>query len=296
VDDAAVHHVFPGGWMWMLRFGNGITSAGVAVTEAFATDVGLADGAAAWPRVLDALPSVRDQFVGACAVTEFVHLPRLAWRSSRVVGPGWALLPSAAGVIDPLLSTGFPLTLLGIVRLADAVHAQLASGEDDGAMAEYERRTLGELDATERLVAALYHCMDDFALFKKLSLLYFAAASFGETVRRLGRRERASSFLLCEDPVFGPALEECATRAATRPSGKDREALLARIDDALAPFDVAGLRDAGRRDWYPVRVQDLFAARERLGATTAEIDALIARCGLAVPRPGAAALEGAVAQ
>ncbi len=30
VDDAAVHHVFPGGWIWVLRFNNGLTSAGVA--------------------------------------------------------------------------------------------------------------------------------------------------------------------------------------------------------------------------------------------------------------------------
>ena len=32
VDDAAVHHVFSGGWIWVLRFNNGITSAGVAAT------------------------------------------------------------------------------------------------------------------------------------------------------------------------------------------------------------------------------------------------------------------------
>src|SRR5439155_10681903 len=30
VDDAAVHHIFEGGWLWVLRFNNGITSAGVA--------------------------------------------------------------------------------------------------------------------------------------------------------------------------------------------------------------------------------------------------------------------------
>ena len=55
----------------------------------------------------------------ARAVLPFVHAPRLAFRSARVAGPSWALLPSAAGVIDPLLSTGFPLTLLGILRLVD---------------------------------------------------------------------------------------------------------------------------------------------------------------------------------
>src|SRR5258706_11424791 len=31
-DDAALHHVFPGGWIWMLRFNNCITSAGAALT------------------------------------------------------------------------------------------------------------------------------------------------------------------------------------------------------------------------------------------------------------------------
>jgi FADH2 O2-dependent halogenase len=29
VDDAALHHIFEGGWIWVLRFNNGLTSAGV---------------------------------------------------------------------------------------------------------------------------------------------------------------------------------------------------------------------------------------------------------------------------
>ena len=33
IDDAALHHVFPGGWIWMLRFNNGLTSAGAALTD-----------------------------------------------------------------------------------------------------------------------------------------------------------------------------------------------------------------------------------------------------------------------
>ena len=36
IEDAAVHHVFDGGWMWLLHFNNGVTSAGVAATEAMA--------------------------------------------------------------------------------------------------------------------------------------------------------------------------------------------------------------------------------------------------------------------
>ena len=42
VDDAAVHHVFDGGWVWVLRFCNGVTSAGIAATDALAEELRLA--------------------------------------------------------------------------------------------------------------------------------------------------------------------------------------------------------------------------------------------------------------
>src|ERR1044071_7655104 len=32
-DDSAVHHILPGGWIWVLRFNNGITSAGASATD-----------------------------------------------------------------------------------------------------------------------------------------------------------------------------------------------------------------------------------------------------------------------
>jgi len=49
VDDAAVHHVFPGGWVWVLRFNNGMTSAGVAATDVAAAFVAVAHVGVARP-------------------------------------------------------------------------------------------------------------------------------------------------------------------------------------------------------------------------------------------------------
>jgi tetracycline 7-halogenase / FADH2 O2-dependent halogenase len=278
VDDAAVHHVCPGGWIWVLRFNNGITSAGVAAIHSHADALRLADGASAWERLLASLPRVRAQFRNARAVIPFVYSPRVAFRSAVVTGPRWALLPSAAGVIDPLLSTGFPLNLLGLHRLLDVL--EKAGRARDEALLDYAKQTTDELDATERLVAALYATMQDFELFKRMSLLYFAAASFSETVRRLGRPEKARGFLLHADPRFGPALRACADAAAGRPQGKDREALFQRIDEAIEPFDVAGLRDRSRKDRYPVLAEDLLAAAPKLGATEGEVERLLERCGL----------------
>ena len=137
-----------------------------------------------------------------------MHAPRVAFRCREVVGEKWALLPSAAGVIDPLLSTGFPLTLLGVARLLDILETTVLEPQRRAALAAYERTTQEELDVTEQLVGALYACMADPALFKRLSLLYFAAASYSETVRRLGRPHLAPGFLLNEHPHFGAELRD----------------------------------------------------------------------------------------
>lgn len=280
-DDAAVHHVFNGGWIWILRFNNGLTSAGAALTDERAAALGAADGEAAWHRLLAEFPAVTQQFASARATLPFFFSPRVSFRSARASGPAWALLPSAAGVIDPLLSTGFALTLFGIVRLLDLLERTSPGPERDAALDAYERATLDELDATERLVAALYASMDDPGLFKRLTLLYFAAASFSEAACRLGRPDLAPGFLLSAHPTFGPEMQACALAALSTPRGQAQRTLEARIDRAIEPFDTAGLLDRRRRDWYPVRAEDLVASASKLQATPAEIQDLLERAGLA---------------
>jgi FADH2 O2-dependent halogenase len=282
VDDAALHHVFAGGWIWVLRFNNGLISAGVAATDALASELNLAEGAPAWERLLDRLPGVREQFAGARAQFPFVHAPRLAFLSGYVTGPQWALLPSAAGFIDPLLSTGFPLTLLGVTRLARLWEEAWGREELRARLFGYSMQTTMELVTTERLIAALYSSMDDFELFRALSLLYFAAASFTETARRLGHPELAGdSFLLLDQPVFGPRARYCVDLALRQPTGAPRVELLERIEQTIAPMNVVGLGDRDRHHWYPCRAEDLFAAAPKLSVDRAAIEAMLRRCAFA---------------
>ena len=284
-DAAALHHVFPGGWIWVLRFNNGITSAGAALTDPAAAAVGAADGAPAWDRLLATLPSVQEQFGAARVVYPFVHAPRVAFRARVMWGDRWAMLPSAAGVIDPLLSTGFPLTLLGIPRLLDVLEKTSDGPAREDALRAYAQVTDRELDATEHLVAALYATMSDVLLFKRLSILYFAAASYSEAARRLGRPQLAPGFLLHAHPAFGPELHACATLATAAPHGRARDALLARIDRAIEPFDIAGLLDRTRRDWHPVLSGDLLRAGPKLEASVDEIQRLLERSGFLGDKP-----------
>ena len=63
------------------------------------------------------------------------------------------------------------------------------------------------------------------------------------------------------------------------PSGTARDALFNRIDRAIEPFDVAGLLDRRRRDWYPVLAEDLMANASKLEASMEEVDRLLERSG-----------------
>jgi tetracycline 7-halogenase / FADH2 O2-dependent halogenase len=276
VDDAAVHHVFDGGWIWVLQFNNGITSAGIAATDALARHRNFIDGETAWLRLLDSIPVLQRQFGQAKAERAFTHIPRLSFRSASVAGERWALLPSAAGFVDPLLSTGFPLTLLGLGRLTEIIEHQWDSGSFVKSLREYSTQTEGDLLAAAELIGALYASMDDFSLFSTLSLLYFAAVSFSEMARRLGKPFLAPSFLLRENPAFGLAARNIFSGVR---GGIKKAAIADDILRTIEPFNLAGFGEPHRRNWYPVDPEDLFRNREKLESSHESIANLLRRCG-----------------
>src|SRR5262249_24563026 len=99
MDDAAVHHVFDGGWMWVLRFNNGVASAGIVVTEMLAKELKLSEGGAAWRRFLARFPSIAAQFADARAICEFTRAPPLPYAAEIAARGRLARPPSAGGVV-----------------------------------------------------------------------------------------------------------------------------------------------------------------------------------------------------
>lgn len=281
LDDAAVHHVFDGGWVWVLQFNNGATSAGVAATNEMADHLGLADGPSAWNRLLWQIPALQEQFEYAQPQRPFTHIPRLSFRSSAIAGVRWALLPSAAGFVDPLLSTGFPLTLLGISRIAEIIERNWNAPQFSSSLAAYAEKTDAELVAASRLIGALYANMHDFRVFVALSLLYFAAVSYSEAARRLGKAHLVPSFLLSNDPRFGPACADICERAQHLRDTEESTKLIHDIQQLIEPINVAGLGDPARRNWYPVDAEDMIRSAHKLGASRDDILQLLQRCGFA---------------
>ena len=268
VDDAALHHVFDGGWIWVLRFNNGITSAGLAADHSLARRLRLDEGAPAWNRLMELLPAVRDQFENAVPERPFTYAPRLSFRSGVMAGRRWAMLPSAAGFVDPLMSTGFPLVLFGVGRLAEI----LETGCAPEPLAQYAKQTDDDLLATARLIGSLYSTMGDFPSFVSVSMLYFAAASYAEAGRRLGRSHLAGSFLLRDNPEFNRPAEALLQRARGH---ANKELLHDDIVRAIEPFNIAGLGKRDRRNWYPVEAEDFLAGASKLGADRGQVQRLL---------------------
>jgi tetracycline 7-halogenase / FADH2 O2-dependent halogenase len=189
------------------------------------------------------------------------------------------LLPSAAGFVDPLLSTGFPLTLLGINRLGAILDQHWGSPQMESSLQEYAQYTDDELLAAARLIGALYRNMDDFPTFRCLSLLYFAAASYSEVARRLDKPELASSFLLQDHPVFGPESRRLLTLAQAPMGATEKGRLSDDVYELIRDFDVAGLGKRPANHSYPVDAADLIEGAAKLGSNPREIEALLQRTG-----------------
>jgi FADH2 O2-dependent halogenase len=272
VDDAAVHHVFDGGWVWVLRFNNRVTSAGVAATQAVAAELKLSQGEPAWRRLLERLPALRSQFESAIPCQPFRHMPSVSFRSGTIAGERWVMLPSAAGFVDPLLSTGLTLTLQGVERLARILQKDFDSAELSVRLQGYAEQTDCDVISASRLIGALYATMDNFSAFTAVSLLYFAAVSFSEAAFRLGKPELATGFLL-------PSASALLERAHTLGDGLETKAFTEEVLRVIEPFNLGRFGDPALHNQYPVRAEDLLEAGSKLGAGREQIVAMLERSG-----------------
>ena len=256
-DDAALHHVFSGGWMYVLPFNTGVTSAGFCLNfERFPIQEGLSP-AGEWQALLTRYPSIGEQFGGS----EVVDPPggiRGSRRLQRWVissaDRNWALLPTTAYILDALYSTGNAHTLSGIERLVET----LADHWDKPTLADrlvaYSNQLAIEVKALDLIVAGSYAAFEDFGLFAAYSMFYFAAATFAEHRRRQELPGCRDSFLCADLPEFQAALRwgfHTVREIAANPTPKRVSHFAEEVARRLAPFNVAGLCDPARRNMYP---------------------------------------------
>ena len=247
-DDAALHHVFDGGWMWVLRFDNGVTSAGFSLDpDRFPRDRSVAPEDE-WAALLLRLPAVSAQFAHAMPIVPWRQTGRMQRRLERSAGPNWVMLPNTATFLDPLHSTGNAFTLVGIERLLLILECCWGRTELAGELKRYDSLVQTETEFLDRIVSGSFAGFPDFERMIALSMFYFSAAVWSEEERRAGRATRGSAFLSADHPGLSAALVE-ATRDIQEHSLTTAQ-FTDRIRTAIAPFNRIGLCDPAKRNLY----------------------------------------------
>ena len=306
MDDAALHHVFDGGWMWVLRFGNGVTSAGIAVTDDLAAELRLADGEPAWHRFL--LRSIRRSPRSspiAQPTREFTWMPRLSWRVDQ------------AAAMDGRCCRRRRRSSIRCSRRdsADAARHRATganSGSARGASLVRPRR-----DVQRRLIRRRHarRSRSHGALHRRL----LRGVPAIRAVRRLldvlfRRRQLSARWRAAWASTRGPAASwrrpagvcakrRCVVPAIARHDGDYRGDIAGAID----PLNIAGLAIA-KRNWYRVDFKDTVRAaessesrrRKSVAYACSNVDRVVAFCRLSWAeqlRPRATPVEpvGAIA-
>ncbi|HEX2693667.1 MAG TPA: FAD-dependent oxidoreductase [Gemmatimonadaceae bacterium] len=285
-DWAAVHHVIDEGWMYSLRFDDGVTSAGFLLSpRGLASLPAGASASTLWTTLLDRYPTLARAFEDAEPLMPIVFRPAIQHRMARAAGERWALMPHAFAFVDPLFSTGIAWSLRAIERLALAFEqcADRRRVPRPEVLARYESALATEAGHIDLVVAGAYEAMSHFDLFAAQAALYFGTVSFAEVSQRLVPDDQVAwkGFLGVGDPVLQPLARESLTRLRdiTKRHGEvgsasERNEFAHWLHGALAPRNVAGLGNPTRNNLYPVDFDELIERHALLGMSR---EALIAR-------------------
>lgn len=286
-DWAAVHHLLDEGWMYALRFDDGVVSAGLLLEDAHARSAasrGL-DHGSRWRAVLSRYPTLASSFAGARPLAPGIRATgRLQRRRRRAVGARWAMLPQTFAFFDPLFSTGIAWSLLGVERLVDILEEGNASSDW---LRRYDSLLAAEAGQQQALLAAAYAARLDFTVFRDVAFLYFACVSFEELRQRLldGPDEPGGSdngdqsgsaawrgFLGAGDGEWAGLFSQAAGRAHATVMGGDgaRRRFSAWVASGIESRNLLGLGESPTH-LYGVDVDRLVAGSQRLGLSGADM-------------------------
>ncbi len=231
-DNAALHHVLDDGWMWNLRFTNGVVSAGIATSLPDPNTSPEAQVEQWFTRY----PSIAGQFNNAKPITPLRTTGRLQRLAGTAAGEGWFALPNTAGFIDPLHSTGIAHTLSAIERIVGMFEDGMQ--KDAAAVEHYDNTIRNEIRYVDELVSGCYDSLGSPEHFNAWCMLYFASAHSCEMRRVRGERRFENGFLgagLHQLREITQAVREEFDRAS------DPDQFIAFVEQAIEPFNEVGL-------------------------------------------------------
>ncbi len=181
--EGTLHHLFDGGWLWVIPFDNHAESTNPLCSVGLLLDPRLHP-----PRpdltpeeeffsFIARFPNIAKQFEGAQAVRDWVRADRLQYNTRQVVGNRWALLGHAAGFIDPLYSKGLYTSLTAVFILAHQLLNAAKTGDYSAEpFADLQTVTHNFVCSADRLVANSYRSFRNYKLWQVYSVMWLLGA------------------------------------------------------------------------------------------------------------------------
>ncbi|MGK7928570.1 MAG: NAD(P)/FAD-dependent oxidoreductase [Spirulina sp.] len=172
-----LHHIFDGGWMWVIPFNNHERSTNPVCSIGLTLDLRRFPNAQASPEqefkeFLGRFPGVAVQFEDAKPIRNWVQTQRLQYSSHSCAGERFYLLPHATGFIDPLYSFGLVNSCTIILPLISRILKALSENR-------YHREQFADV---EELQQKLFDYNDDLA---NCSYISFRDFELWDTWRRV---------------------------------------------------------------------------------------------------------------
>ncbi|QKV90518.1 tryptophan 7-halogenase [Streptomyces sp. NA02950] len=217
--EGTLHHLFRGGWMWIIPFDNHPRATNPLCSVGIQLDPRLhpepdCSAEEEFRRFLARFPDVAAQFTGARPVRSWVRTGRLQYSPRQTVGHRWCLTSHAAGFIDPLFSRGMSNTMETVHalthRLLDAIRDNDFSVERFAHMQELEQ---GLLDFNDDLCANAYTSFGDWRLWNA----WFRIWALGQIMATFEVNRTYARFLATRDTAALEPLEHAWWRGKAIP-------------------------------------------------------------------------------
>lgn len=254
-DDSALHHIIEEGWIWMLRFNDGLLSCGLVLDKANLMNPGcIAETQVDLADVIKQYPSIKQilkRGVLAELPGKFIHSGRLQRKLNRMYGEGWIALNHTAGFVDPMHSTGIAHTLSGIERLLQLFPDNSSVRVDENTLRLFQEKTFKELEFIDILVSSTYRSRWNTELFNAAVMLYFVASVHYEQSRLRGKIPEM--YLGAHNPdltqMASQLHDKITALEVSKNEWKARD-LVNEIAKLIEPFNDVGLMNDSNKNMY----------------------------------------------
>ncbi|MEU3370546.1 NAD(P)/FAD-dependent oxidoreductase [Streptomyces sp. NPDC006711] len=134
LGQSTMHHVFDGGWMWVIPFSNHraatnpLTSVGLMLDRRKHPEPhGTPEGE--FRKIISAYPTIARHFAEARAARPWVRSGRIQYSSPHLTGHRLIQLPHAAAFIDPLYSSGMSVLIAAVDMIAESLLKAVAEND-----------------------------------------------------------------------------------------------------------------------------------------------------------------------